>query len=266
MKQYVLALFLIYSSLSSKSQINYGSKITAMANAGVSLQDVWSAQKNQAGIALIDKPIASVAYENRFLIKEIATKSAVFALPINKYVLGAAFQSYGISAYSETRTSLSLARAFSPKLLTAITVNYHQIQINNYGNAKAYSVEVGIQYNALKNLWLGAHIANPNSSKYGNNTDQIIPAHIQFGGHYQFSEQLLISSEFEKVLDNDADFKTGLEYKVIKEFALRGGVSMNPFKQYAGFGLMLNNLLFDFGISSHPVLGYSPQISLGYEF
>jgi hypothetical protein len=266
MKQNLLLIFFVGSFLSSKSQINYGPRITSMANAGVSLQDVWSAQNNQAGLSLISKPTVSLAYENRFLIKEIATKSAVFALPINKYVIGAAFQSYGVQAYSETRTSLSLARAFSPKLLTSITVNYHQIQITNYGNSKTYSLEVGLQSQALKNLWLGAHSANPNSSKYDNNTDQIIPTALQFGGSYQFSEKLLLTSEFEKILDDEADFKTGLEYKIIKAFAVRGGVSMNPFKQYAGFGLVLTDLLFDFGISSHPILGYSPQISLGYEF
>ncbi len=266
MKQTKLLVFLFFTFLSAKSQINYGPRITAMGGAGVALQDVWSVQKNQAGIAALKTPTASIAYENRYLIKEISTKSAAFVVPVSKYVLGAAFQSYGINAYNETRGGLTLARAFSPKLLTAISVNYHQIQISNYGNAQAVSVEVGVQYQALKNLWLAAHIANPNSSKFGNNTDEIIPAHIQFGGSYTFSEKLIISTEFEKILDSQADFKTGLEYKVIKAFALRGGVSMNPFKQYAGFGLELKDLLFDFGISSHPILGYSPQISLGYEF
>lgn len=266
MKLYKLTIFLLFTFLNAKSQINYGPRITAMGGAGVALQDVWSVQKNQAGIAALKSPMASLAYENRFLIKEISTKSGAFVLPINKFVLGAAFQAYGVNAYNETRGGLTLARAFSPKLLTAISVNFHQLQIANYGNTKAFSIEVGVQYQALENLWLGAHIANPNSSKYGANTDQIIPAHIQFGGSYKFSDKLILSTEFEKVLDNQADFKTGLEYKVVSAFALRGGVSMNPFKQYAGFGLELEKFLFDFGISSHPILGYSPQISLGYEF
>lgn len=266
MKQSKLLVFFLFVFFSAKSQVNNGPRITAMAGAGVALQDVWAMQKNQAGIALLTKPIASLAYENKFLIKEIATKSAVFAIPVGKFVLGASFETYGVNAYKQTQTGLSLARAFSPKLLMAVTVNYHQLQINNYGNAKAFTAQVGVQYQALKNLWLGAHIANPNSSKYGEITDQIIPAHIQFGGSYTFSDKLIISTEFEKILDSQADFKTGIEYKIIKAFALRGGVSMNPFKQYAGFGLALENLLFDFGISSHPILGYSPQISLGYEF
>jgi len=266
MKKRLLLITLLFIFFSAKSQVNNGPRITAMGGAGVALQDVWSVQKNQAGIALIKNPVASLAYENRFLIKEISTKSAAFAIPINKYVVGASFQSYGVNAYKETQSGLTLARAFSPKLLTAITVNYHQLQINNYGNTKAFSVQVGLQYQALKNLWLGAHIANPNSSKYAESTDLIIPAHIQFGANYTFSDRLILSSEIEKILDSEADFKTGIEYKIIKAFAVRGGVSMNPFKQYVGFGLALENLLFDFGISSHPILGYSPQISLGYEF
>ncbi|TAF45922.1 MAG: hypothetical protein EAZ51_05210 [Sphingobacteriales bacterium] len=266
MKLNKLLVVLSFLCLNAKAQVNTGPRITAMGGAGVALQDVWAAQKNQAGIALLTKPIASLAYENKFLIKEISTKSAVFAIPIKKYVLGASFQNYGINAYRETQSGLSLARAFGPKLLTAITVNYHQLQISNYGNTRAFSVQVGLQYQALPNLWLGAHVANPNSSKYAETTDLIIPAHIQFGGSYTFSDKLIISTELEKILDNKADFKTGIEYKIIKAFAIRGGVSMNPFKQYAGFGLALENLLVDFGISSHPILGYSPQISLGYEF
>jgi hypothetical protein len=266
MKRVSLFFYFVFVFSVTQAQVNSGPRITAMGGAGVALQDVWAMQKNQAGIALVPKPVVSLAYENRFLMKEISTKSAVFAIPVGKYVVGASFQAYGVSAYKETQSGLSLARAFSPKLLTAVTVNYHQLQINNYGSTKAFSVQVGLQYQALKNLWLGAHIANPNSSKYGESTDLIIPAHIQFGGSYTFSDKLIISTELEKILDSQADFKTGIEYKVIKAFALRGGVSMNPFKQYAGFGIALENLLFDFGISSHPILGYSPQISLGYEF
>jgi hypothetical protein len=77
---------------------------------------------------------------------------------------------------------------------------------------------------------------------------------------------LLITTEFEKVLNANADFKAGVEYKLIKIVALRGGISVNPFKQFAGFGINYKKVLVDFAVASHPVLGYSPQIALGYEF
>lgn len=266
MKNFYLFFICLILHIGLRAQENYGPKITALGTAGVALQDVWSAKKNQAGIAALQNPTISAGYENRFGVKELSTQSAVFALPIKNYTIGAAFQSYGVDSYNEIKTGLSLAKAFGPKLLIGIGLNYHQLNISNYGDANTISVEVGLQYNLFPKLWIASHIANPNQSKYGENTDQIIPAHIQFGGTYIFSDQLLITSEFEKVLDSQADFKTGIEYKVVKFVALRGGISVNPFKQYAGFGVNYQKVNIDFAVASHPVLGYSPQISLGYEF
>ena len=142
----------------------------------------------------------------------------------------------------------------------------HFLRINNYGDAKSISVDIGLQYKLSPKLWLGSLITNPSQSKYGENSDQIIPTAIQFGANYVFSDQLFITTEFEKVLDANADFKAGLEYKLIKIVALRGGISVNPFKQFAGFGINYKKVLIDFAVASHPVLGYSPQIALGYEF
>ncbi|HET8829339.1 MAG TPA: hypothetical protein VFM79_08345 [Pelobium sp.] len=266
MKKFYLSLICFLSLNVLKAQESYGPKITGLGTAGVAIQDVWSAKKNQAGIAALKNPTVSAGYENRFGVKELSTKSAVFALPLKSYSIGAAFQTYGVDSYNEVKTGLSLAKSFGPKLLIGVGLNYHQLDITNYGNAKTISIEVGLQYQIFPKLWLASHIANPNQSKYNDGTDQVIPAHIQFGGTYIFSDQLLITSEFEKVLDSQADFKTGIEYKVVEFVALRGGISVNPFKQYAGFGVNYRKVNIDFAVASHPVLGYSPQISLGYEF
>ncbi|MEO5911704.1 MAG: hypothetical protein ABIP95_12495 [Pelobium sp.] len=260
----ILSFFLCAYNLNA--QVIYGPRITAMGNAGVAVVDIWSVQKNQAGIAGLKRPELSVAYENRFGLTELSTKSAAFAIPIKNYAIGASFQSFGVDAYHEVKSGISLAKSLGPKLFAAVNLNFHQLKIDNYGNANSFSVEVGLQYEALPKLWLGTHIANPNQSKYGENTDQIIPAHIQFGASYLFSEQLMITTETEKVLDAEVDFKTGIEYKIIKFIALRGGIAVNPFKQYAGFGINYQKLKLDFAVGSHPLLGYSPQISVGYEF
>jgi hypothetical protein len=265
MKKFYLLSLISVLSLSSFAQENFGPRITALGNAGVALQDVWAAKKNQAGIAGLTSPVVAAGYENRYGVKELSTQSAVFAIPIKNYAIGASFQSYGVDNYNEIKSGLSLAKSFGPKLFLAVGVNYHQLKISNYGSNSTVSVEVGLQYKAFPKLWLATHISNPNQSKY-NEAVQIIPAHIQFGASYIFSDQLLITSEIEKVLDNQADFKTGIEYKVVKFVALRGGISVNPFKQYAGFGVNYQKVMVDFAVASHPVLGYSPQISVGYEF
>lgn len=264
-KLYLLISIILFASF-LKAQDNNGPRIAALGNAGVALQDVWSVKNNQAGIAGLKKPIVAAGYENRFGVKELSTQAAVFSIPINNYAVGGAFNSYGVSDYREIKSGISLAKSFGPKLFLAVGLNYHQLKITNYNSSNAFSVDVGLQYQAFPKLWLGSHISNPNQSKYGVNTDQIIPAHIQFGANYIFSDQLLITTEFEKILDAQADFKAGVEYKLIKFVALRGGISVNPFKQFAGFGVNYQRVNIDFAVASHPVLGYSPQVALGYEF
>lgn len=264
-KLYLVIIFVLFISL-VLAQDNNGPRITALGNAGVALQDIWSVKKNQAGIAGLKRPVLAAGYENRFGIKELSTQAAVFSIPIKGYTIGSTFNSYGVSDYREIKTGIALAKSFGPKLFLAIGVNYHQLKITNYGNANAFSVDVGLQYKVFPKFWLGSHISNPNQSKYGLNTDQIIPAHIQFGANYIFSELLLITTEIEKILDAQADFKAGIEYKLIKFIALRGGISVNPFKQFAGFGINYQSVNIDFAVASHPVLGYSPQVALGYEF
>lgn len=248
------------------AQLNNGPRLTALGNASVALEDVWSATANQAGLAGLEKPELSASYENRFGIQELSTKSAAFVLPIKNYVLAASFISYGVESYTESKTSLSLARKFGPKLHLALALNYHQIKINQYGNAQSFSFEAGVQYQLNKSLMLASHIANPNQSEYSNLAEEVIPAHIQFGMSYLLSKQLILCTEIEKILDKEVDFKSGLEYQLADFLALRGGLNMNPFKQYFGFGLNYQKVKLDFAISSHPTLGYSPQISLGYVF
>ncbi|MBD3749502.1 MAG: hypothetical protein IE931_08400 [Sphingobacteriales bacterium] len=256
--------FIVYQNV--LAQLNSGSRLTALGNASVAMEDVWSATANQAGLAALAHPEIAAAYENRFGLQELSTKSAVFAIPIKNYVLATSFISYGVESYSESKSSLSLARKLGPKLHLALALNYHQLRINQYGNAKSFSFEAGVQYQLNKSVVLASHIANPNQSEFGNLTEEVIPAHIQFGMSYWLSKQLIICTEIEKILDKEVDFKSGLEYQIADFLALRGGLNMNPFKQYFGFGLNYQQVKLDFALSSHPTLGYSPQISLGYVF
>jgi hypothetical protein len=103
-KIYLLFTFIIYN-LCVEAQTNYGPIISAMGNAGVALQNVWSIQKNQAGIAELKKPELAMAYEKKYGISNYNTKSLVFAFPLKNYVLGTSFQNYGVESYKESKIS-----------------------------------------------------------------------------------------------------------------------------------------------------------------
>lgn len=264
-KFYTILIFILCSKTVFTQTLN-GPRIQAMGNAGVAIQDIWTLKNNAAGITSLENITFALAYENRFSVKELSTKSAAIAIPLKKYTLGASFQSYGSPVYQELKSGLSFAKAFGENFSTALTLNYHQLSIQNYGNTNTFSFQVGFQYQIFKNFWIAAHAANPNKSQYTETESNTLPALYQIGASYTFSDKLLLTSEVEQVLNGKLDFKTGLEYKIAPFLALRGGTSVNTFQQFGGFGIIYQKINLDFAISSHPVLGYSPQIAVGYAF
>lgn len=265
---YLSALYLLFSYTKPlySQEINLGPRVTALGNIGVALSDVWSLQSNQSGLAFLQKPTASVSYRNSFLSAELHTQSAVFAYPFGRNVFGISFQNFGFTAYSEQKIGVAYAKRFGNDVSAALNLNLHQVNIPNYGGVQTYSIDAGLQYRVNQNFILGTHISNPGMSKYQTDVQALIPVSLEFGGSYRFSDKVLLNSGFVKVLDSTSDFRCGLEYSVVDWLAFRGGMSVNPFRQFAGIGYQLADLKIDAAASTHPDLGFSPQIALTYEF
>lgn len=259
-------LLISLMTTAAQAQVNPGPRFTAMAATGVAMQDSWSLQQNQAGLTGARHPSVSVGFEKLFLGQEVSTQSALFILPYKQQVFGLSFQRYGFSAYNQQQIALAYARDFGNVLSLALDINFHQLQIKGYGSSMAYSVEAGVQYKLNAACRLGAHIANPGQSGFEKGMDALIPVKMEFGVSYQFSDKVLLAAAVEKTLNFNADVRSGLEYRLIDWLALRGGISANPFKQYAGFGLNYQKFRLDMAAQKHASLGYAPQIALAYEF
>ncbi len=257
--------FIVVSAVFSQ-ELNSGPRITALGNIAPALHDVWSLQSNQAGIAQLERPIAALAYQNNYFNTDISTQSAVFAYPIKNNVFGISFQNYGFSEYNEQKIGFAYAKRFGKGLSIALNFNAHQVKISQYGNAFAYSVEAGFQFKVNDRLTLGSHVANPNKSGYRKDVDAAVPTLLEVGAAYYLSDKVLFNSGLIKDLDLQTDARFGMEYHVVEWFTLRGGINANPFRQMLGFGCKYHRLQVDLAATSHPVLGYSPQMSLGYEF
>lgn len=265
MKRFLLLTSIIIP-IRLSAQINPGPRSTALGLTGTVLQDIWSLQSNQAGLAVLQRPVMAAAVKNQFLDPDVNTKSAVLAVPFKQHVFGISFQSYGFSAYTEQRIGFTYARNFENTIFTALNFNYHQLRIANYGNTSTFSIEGGLQYKASEKLLIGAHIANPSQSSYEEQAVSAIPVKMEFGIAYRFTDKLLLNSALSKTLNSEADAGAGLEYAAAEWLALRGGLSANPLRQYGGFGLTYQKIKIDAAASSHPVLGLSPQIAVSYEF
>ena len=261
-----ICLICVLFQLSLHAQNNPGSRSKALGSAGTALEDVWSLQLNSAGIASIERTVFALGYEQHFLDPELSTQSAILGLPIKDYVLGISFQRYGITQYLEQTAGVALSRKYTDAFSIALSMNYHQVSIPFYGSGNTISVDVGMQYSLNDKLRLGSAITNPGRSKINDLSGSQIPTGVSVGLAFDLSDKVLFLSDLTNMIDFGMNLRMGIEYRIIKSFHLRGGISANPFKQTGGFGLKFGRIAVDAAISSHPRLGYTPNLSLNYEF
>ena len=268
MKRIVLLVicFLIVSIvIAGEDNYPVGARSAALANSSVTLNDVWSTSQNQAGLGFVRNYCIGVNYENKFLMKELSIKAAACALPVRGGTFGLFASNYGYSLYNESKYALSFAKAFGEKLSIGVSMDYLNVRIGeNYGQKNMLVAEFGIISKPLKNLTIGAHVYNPTRTKMVDYNHEYIPTIFRLGGNYSFSDKVLFLIETEKDISQNPVFKTGLEYKPIKQFFLRVGVSTNPTLSAFGFGVLLKSLQIDVSARYHQVLGFSSQLGLTY--
>jgi len=268
-KLYPLLFFLLFSLhlFAGHDNVPQGARSAAMAHASVALTDFWSLQNNQAGLAYNETFAAGIYYENRYLTKELSLKSGGVVLPTNSGNFGLNISYFGYPKYNESKIGLSYARSFGDVLAIGLQLDYLLTSIaEDYGKKGVATFEIGILSKINENLTLGAHVFNPISAKLAEYDDERIQAIIRVGAAYAFDNNIIVSVEVEKDMEYDPIFKLGLEYRIIEKIYVRGGISTNPGLYSFGFGLDFKKLKIDFSSSVHQTLGYSPQISLIYNF
>lgn len=264
--KYIILIGILFS-LKLKAQQNMGGRIGAMAEAGVVLVDTWSINANQAGMRAIVKPVFSVAYQRNVFSTQIVTESATFQLPVKAYTLGFGVSNYGFESYKVQQISLAVAKSFGPNLSAAIRFNYHEVRIPAYSKSSTYTADVGFLYQFSKRIGIGAHVQNVSNSTFTNTANfSPIPLLIAIGLSYKSTEQLLLVAALQQSLNQTPQPKLGIEYQLIPALALRGGLSFNQLKQFAGMGLKIKKMCFDWSITSQNTLGAGSQISFQYEF
>ncbi len=265
---FLFTLFFIAGYLYAlNGNVPEGGRSSAMGGASVALADFWSLQNNQAGLAFYNSMAAGVYFENRFMIKELSLKSGGFVLPTKSGVFGFKLSYFGYSQYNESKFGLAYARKLSERIAVGVQLDYLLTAFgNDYGNKGLVTFELGILTKINDHLSIGAHVFNPINAKIADYADERIPAVFRVGAAYAFDDKLTVTAEVEKDTDFDPMAKFGIEYRIIKEIYVRGGIASNPGLYSFGFGINIGSLKLDFSSNIHNVMGYSPQISMVYRF
>ena len=230
-------------------------------------RDIWSAFNNQAGLAEVRNVSAGLIYENKFLLKELGSKSGVVAVPVNKGTFALSFSQFGFNLYNENKVGLAYAMPLSKNFFAGVQLDYLLTQLaENYGRKGLFTFEVGLMAKLSDKMYMGAQIYNPLRVKLTDYVEERIPSYINFGITYIFSKQVNVVAEAQKDINYKPLFKLGVEYEIVNNVFVRTGLGTNPSIFSFGFGIKMKNLKIDFGTSKHNILGYSPALSLMYSF
>jgi hypothetical protein len=244
-----------------------GARSGAMANASVTLSDVWSAHQNQAGLAWLKNPEASIYSEMKYLNKATSLNAVAFAMPTKQGVFALSVNRFGYSQYNESKVGLAFAKTFGEKFSLGAQFDYLNTYVgDNNGSKSGITMEIGFQAKVTNALTIGGHLYNPTRTKLAAYNNERVPTIFKLGIQYTFSDNVLAVAEIEKDIYNKPLVKLGVEYRIIKSIYVRGGVSTNPVKSSFGVGAYYKSFKFDFSSSFHQQLGYSPAINISYVF
>lgn len=265
----VLLLCMICRTGTSFTQnLPVGARSAAMGHASTPLSDIWSSYNNQAGLAWLEGISAGMFYENRFMLPELSKFGVALAIPVQKAgVFGLNFSRFGYSQYNENKVGLNYARAFGKIFSIGIQFNLHVLQLGDiYGNRVTGTGELSFQVKPLPKWIIAAHIFNPTRTPMADYNREKIPTIFRVGSSYQFHEKVLASVEVETDIDFRPTFRAGVEYHAVKPVYFRIGVNSNPISPTFGLGVKVRKFILDAAALWQPVVGFSPQVGLSFDF
>jgi len=264
----IIFVFTVNINLFAEGEwIPAGGRSAAMGLSSVTSSDFWSVHNNQAGLAFYDKTAAGIYYENRYLIKELGYQTGAVTLKTKYGMLGATVGYSGDANFNTTKAGITYARKFGNRVAAGIQLDYIGTSLaENYGSHSNVTFEAGIMVRLTEQLTFGAHTFNPMHVQLSGYDNERIPAIMNAGLGFSFSDKLVLSAEAYKNSENPIEFRSGAEYKLNQIAYARIGLSTSPFRYTFGFGIEMKKFTFDLSSSVHAQLGYSPQVSLQYIF
>jgi hypothetical protein len=268
MKYVVVVLLFIISGVHGYAQgwLPSGARSMSMSNASVGIYDVWSYHNNPGALAKLDKLSAGLAYENRFLLRELQSQGLSVALPLKVGVLSFGGLTYGYTQFRSTKAGIGYSLPLSERFYAGVQLNYQGIQLaQNYGNANTVTAEAGVYVDVTDRWSMGFSVFNLSRTRLSEFQDDRLTTVLRLGTAYTFSDKLLVSGEFEKSIEYDVRFKSGLEYQFVQNFYFRAGIATAPVEFSFGTGYDFGAIQLDVGSAYDMLLGWSPHFSLTYQ-
>ncbi|WP_460612826.1 PorV/PorQ family protein [Hymenobacter seoulensis] len=267
----------------------WGARAAGLGQIGTVLEeDGWAGAGNAAALGSLRLLTVGVGAENRYLLPALNTVAVVAAMPLGprnaatapvagipeaiaaatapRYgVLGFTAQRFGGKLYSEQRLGLGYGYRLGTVRVGA-RVEVLQTSFEGLGSRRVVAASLGGQADIIpRKLTFGATLYNLNQARLASYQDERVPTVLRAGLAWRASEKVLLLAETEKDVEQDADFKAGLEYVPVPVLALRAGLSSLTGQLTGGAGFQAGQFRIDYAAGWHEALGLSQQVSVAWQ-
>ncbi len=235
-----------------------------LGGSGVMLPDQTFGMSNPASLSTLERICFSLHAENPFFIPELATGALSLCIPSKTGTFAITHCTGGYEAYRESNTSFVFGKALGKRFSAGIELNYcHIRQYGEYGSFRTIVPALGIHFQPVTSLVLGLYLDNPAGQPYYPKGYRKVPTVFRAGLGYHPGEDILLCAEYVRETGREPVYCGGVECACGRLLLFRLGVSSAECRQYSfGLGLRLDHLKTDLAVSHHPILGYSPAITL----
>lgn len=265
--------------------LEQGARASGMggAFAGVS-DDISCLYFNPAGLGLLDSNEVSFMHNQHF--EEIKQEYLGLGVKLGKSSgLGLAINYINWGEVQRTTLSkptgegldkfkiqqgvygVSFGQKLGERFAFGLTGKYVQEKIDDT-NASAFAADIGTIYSFSSKLKLGLVVQNLGRKMKYNTKEEELPLNFKFGlGWKIFTDKLLFAFDVNK--NEKIYFNLGLEYKLFKILALRGGYNTRNkvgIGLTTGIGLQTKSFGFDFAFIPYGDIGSGYRLGLSVRF
>ena len=193
---------------------------------------------------------------------DISSVLGGFSYNSEKYSVGSYFGRYGIDEFHSTIFSAHFTRALSVSTSLAIQGHYSQLNISGSNSSSEGDMSLGLWHEFSDHLITSISVRNLMNGI----ADRIMEeGKIDISLAYILSEKAQLFGGVSHTWTGKISFRPGVMYAPDRYLNLF--ISLNTSPSATSFGMslsILEELQLDLGIHTHPVLGNSLSITLGY--
>jgi len=242
----------------------------AMLGAGgtaAARNDIFSGYYNVANAALMEKSGVGGTFLNQFSMSEYASAYVAGVKKMENSAVGFTLSTQLNQVVRENRAQAFFSKKINDKFFAGVGVNIHQLGIPNsaYRNNIFGTFNLGVSYLVSEKLQIGFSTFNPNRTKLIENFGERTMSQTRAGFSLQLDQNLSWLTDFIISSEMPLNLATGLELTQ-KSFLFRGGFATLNRQLSFGFGFNKDGLKMDVGTMYHPILGFSPALTVQYAF